>query len=70
MIDTPKKVAFIFGDVAMTFTPDDVEAICKEWEAEHPGKQADIHMSPKEFATRSMKRLKANARPTRTVLHN
>lgn len=65
----PKKMAFIFGDVTFTLTPDDIEAVFQEWEREHPGKSIK-DMPPDEMADRCMKRLMANARPTRTVLHN
>jgi len=64
----PKKLEFIFGDVTMTLTPADLEAIEKDYERE-TGKKA-TRMSPSEFADRCMARMKANARPTRTVLHN
>ena len=64
-----KKIAFIFGDVTLTFTPEDIEAVWKDWEAKHPGKSAQ-NMSSKDFADACMKRLYANAKPTRTVLHN
>ena len=67
---SPKKLELIFSDVATTFTPEDIEAVLKEWEAANPGKKANRHMSRKEFADACMKRLAANARPTRTVLHN
>jgi hypothetical protein len=65
-----KKMAFVFGDVTLTFTPDDIEAVWREWEREHPGKSARRDMSEDEFADRCIKRLRASARPTRTVLHN
>lgn len=64
-----KKMAFVFGDVTMTFTPDDIEAVIAEWQKDNPGKPVK-KMSPTEFADRCMKRLVANVRPTRTVLHN
>lgn len=67
--NNPKKLAMIFGDVTLTFTPDDIEAVWSEWEADNPGKKLR-DMPPGEFADRCMKRLVANARPTRTVLHN
>lgn len=70
MSDAPKKMAFVFGDVTLTFTPDDIEAVWKEWEAKNPGKRADRDMPQAEFADACMERLKGNARPTRTVLHN
>lgn len=66
----PRKMELIFGDVAMTFTPDDIEAVWKAWEAKNPGKRGDLHMGAKEFSDACMERMKANARPTRTVLHN
>lgn len=67
---TPKKLAFVFGDTTLTFTPADIDAVWKEWESSHPGKVASVDMTPAEFADGCMRRLKANARPTRTVLHN
>jgi hypothetical protein len=70
MTMAPKKMALIFGDVTLTFTPDDIEAVWKEWEANHPGKIADRDMPPKDFADACIKLFKANAQPTRTVLHN
>lgn len=70
MADTPKKMAFVFGDVALTFSPDDIEAVWADWEKENPGKVASRDMTSREFADRCLARMKANARPTRTVLHN
>jgi hypothetical protein len=67
---TPKKMAFVFGDVTLTFAPEDIEAVWKEWEAANPGKKAWRDMTSDEFADACMRRLKANAKPTRTVLHN
>lgn len=64
-----KRMAFVVGDVTMTFSPDDVEAVISEWLLANPGK-TDRDIPPSEFATRCMERIKANARPTRTVLHN
>jgi hypothetical protein len=68
-MNSPKKIKFIIGDVAMTFTPADVEAVIADWLRENPG-CTETDMPPGEFADRCMKRLKAGARPTRTVLHN
>lgn len=70
MTETPKKMALVFGDMTLTFTPDDIEAVWKEWEAANPGKRAVRDMPQDEFANACMKRLMANAKPTRTVLHN
>jgi hypothetical protein len=63
-------MAFVFGNTTMTFTPDDIEAVWKEWEAENPGKIAHRDMSQDEFAKRCRARIRASARPTRTVIHN
>lgn len=65
-----KKMEFIFGDIAMTLTPDDIEAVLQEWETKHPGKVADRDLPSEEFSQLCMERMKTNARPTRTVLHN
>ena len=67
-MDTPKKMAFVFGDITLTMGPADVEAVYLEYE-KRTGKRAHT-MSSDEFADNMMKRLKASARPTRTVLHN
>lgn len=67
-MDTPKKMVFVFGDITLTLTPDDVEAVYVEFE-KRTGKKAH-RMSSDEFADKIMERLKANARPTRAVLHN
>lgn len=69
-MSTPKKMAFVFGDVTMTLTPDDIEAVWHEWERDNPGKKARWGMTSEEFSRRVLERMKANARPTRTVLHN
>ena len=65
-----KKMAFVFGDTTLTFTEDDIEAVFLEWEKKHPGKKVGRDMKSDEFADACMERLKASARPTRTVLHN
>lgn len=67
---SPKKMVFTFGEVSMTFTPNDIDAVWREWEAKHPGRRADLEMTRDEFSKACVERLKANARPTRTVLHN
>ena len=65
-----KKLELIFGDVALTLTPSDIDIIMREWELANPGKSAEREMTSKEFADRCMNRMTANARPSRTVLHN
>lgn len=65
----PKKLAFVLGDMTLTFTPDDILAVWEDYERENPGKKGrDIPRE--EFGKRCMARLKANAKLTRTVLHN
>lgn len=65
-----RKLEFIFGNKATTFTPNDIEMIWKEWEEANPGKIASRDMPGNEFANACMKRLIGNLRPARTVLHN
>lgn len=67
---TPKKMAFVFGDVTLTFEPKDIEAVFAQWEKENPGKRGDLDMSADEFSRRCVERIKTNAKLTRTVLHN
>jgi hypothetical protein len=62
-------MAFVFGDVTLTVTPEDIETIWLLWMKEHPGKKIS-DMPSAEFADRLMEHIKANAKPTRTVLHN
>jgi len=64
-----KRMEFIFGDIAMTFSPEDIEAVIAEWRSANPGKDLK-KMKSSEFADACMKRMKAGARPARTVLHN
>jgi hypothetical protein len=64
-----KKMAFVFGDITLTLTPADIEAVYTAWELAHPGKTLR-DMTSKEFSDAVMKRMVANAKPTRTVLHN
>lgn len=66
----PDKMAFVFGDITLTFSPADIEIIWKEWDAAHPGKNARRDMTSEEFGHACVERMKANARLTRTVLHN
>lgn len=66
----PRKIAFVFGDITLTFEESDVDAVLDQWEKENPGKVADRDMSSDEFARRCVERIKANAKLTRTVIHN
>ena len=68
MTDT-KRMAFVFGDLTMTLSVDDIEQVYRDWETAHPG-QTIKNMTSKEFSDACMERLKASARPTRTVFHN
>lgn len=65
----PGRLAFVFGDVTLTLTPRDIEEVYAKWELTHPGKTIR-DMSSKEFSDALMERMKANAKLTRTVLHN
>lgn len=64
-----KKIAFVSGGFTLTLTPEDIEAVYTEWELTHPGKTLR-DMSSKEFSAAVIERMKANAKLTRTVLHN
>lgn len=61
-----KKIAFVFGDITLTLTPDDIEAVQLKWALDHPGRQ----MTGAEFADACLEHMTANAKFTRTVLHN
>ena len=50
-MNTPKKMAFVFGDTALTLCPDDIMAVWAEYEKSHPGKTAR-DMSSDEFSKR------------------
>lgn len=61
-----KKLEFIFGGVAMTLTEADLDAVLQDLAMKFPKREP----TSAEFADVCMARMKANARPTRTVLHN
>lgn len=61
-----KKMVLQFGDISLTLTPDDIEAVMTKLEAASPGREP----TSKEFADAVMEHMISNARPTRTVLHN
>lgn len=61
-----KKLAFVFGDVTMTLTEADLEAVFDDLAKRFPKREP----TSREFADACMERIKASARPTRTVLHN
>lgn len=58
-----KRMELIFGDVAMTFSPEDIEAVIVEWRLKNPGRSLK-HMKSSDFADVCMERIKASARPT------
>lgn len=56
-----KELKIIAGDHEMTLSsPEIVERIMREWEAEHPGCSAE-QMTPEEFADRMMQAMRASA---------
>lgn len=65
----PNRMAFVFGDLTMTLSEADIEQVYRDWETAHPG-QTIKNMTSKEFSDTCMEKIKASARPTRTVLHN
>ena len=56
-----KKMVLVFGDVALTLTPDDVEAVYREWVAANPGKSLR-QMLPEEFSKKLMDRMISRAK--------
>ena len=61
-----RRLEFIFGDVAVTLSEIDLEAVLTELSVKHPNREP----TSAEFADACMERIKASARPARTVLHN
>ena len=61
-----KKMILQFGDISLTLTPDDIEAVMAKLESANLGREP----TSKEFADAMMEHMIANAKPTRTVLHN
>ena len=61
-----KKMVLQFGDICLTLTPDDVETVMTRLELAHPGREP----TSKEFADAMMEHMTANAKLTRTVIHN
>ena len=61
-----KKMAFVFGNVTLTLTEADIETIQFKWGLAHRGRK----MTGSEFADACLEHMKANAKLTRTVLHN
>lgn len=57
----PRKLVFQFGDISLTLTPDDIEAVLSKLKREP---------TSEEFADAVVKYMIAKAKPTRTVLHN
>lgn len=56
-----KEMKFVFGNIEMSWTPETVERVMRQWEAEHPGMSAR-DMGSEEFATRMMNELRASAK--------
>lgn len=61
-----KKMVLQFGDISLTLTPDDIETVMTKWETANPGRDP----SSREFADAMMEHMIANAKLTRTVIHN
>jgi hypothetical protein len=61
-----RKLEFIFGEIAMTLTEADMDAIMTKLALKHPKRDP----TSTEFADACMEHMTANARPARTVLHN
>jgi hypothetical protein len=61
-----RRMEFIFGGITLTLSEDDIEAVMKELAEKHPKREP----TSAEFADACMERMKANARFTRTVIHN
>jgi len=67
MADT-KKMALVFGDVTLTLTPDDIEKVVTNLETKLGRKMTGSDSG--KFADAMIEYMIANAKPTRTVLHN
>lgn len=49
-------------NVEISITPEMIEQVFAEWEADHPGRLGHIDMGEDEFAKRMMTKLRASAR--------
>ncbi len=61
-----KKLAFVFGDITLTLTENDIGLVMDKLYKAHPGRE----ITGPEFAEACLEHMKSNAKPTRTVLHN
>ena len=48
--------------VEISMSPEMIEEVFAEWEAEHPGRRAHFDMGADEFANRMMVKIRASAR--------
>lgn len=48
--------------VEISISPEMIEQVFLEWEAEHPGRRANMDMGEDEFANRMMAKIRASAR--------
>lgn len=48
--------------VEISITPEMIERVFREWEAEHPGKHGHLDMGADEFARRMMLKIRDTAR--------
>lgn len=62
----PRVMEIYAGGHKMIFTPATIERVCKEFEAENPGKIADRDMTSEEFSKRCMDAIYESARPMQT----
>ena len=63
-----KKMEHVFGEVTLTLTPDDIEKVMANLETELGRKMTGADSG--KFADAMIEHMTANAKPTRTVLHN
>ena len=52
----------VFDGIQMDFTPEMIEEVWKEWEAEHPGQVARMAMTSGEFAERFVAKMADSAK--------
>jgi len=67
-MDDIKKMELVFGDVTLTMTPDDIETVMTSLETKLGRKMTGADSG--KFADAMIEHMTANAKLTRTVLHN